>query len=304
MKFYKEYAVTIATTRSATGKTAPTGFLTPYEDNAAGHSRIATAERWASGNKAIRLPNVSKSGFRVASYVTRYRSDNKLSVIEDPRGFQVEISIKNLHDLIDNTTIINGVFQADLIWLRDKNVNHLAIADDDNHKKAVRISSEKLVAAAGDYIIASSYNYEEEYLYLGKKYVQCVGLEYDYLPAQPHTRWSYYKPTPQIDRDKPLSPLTVNDGKWHVYLSVGGNKLHTTYYMSRSPKKVIGFSDSTYAAPIIGPKDVVADSQHGPNNITGYEWINHVGIRISDTKFDKYDVLTFAEIVNAKKLLK
>lgn len=71
--------------------------------------------------KPIIVENVPRTGFKVASTVSRYSTSNKLWRIMDPLGFELEISTKNMEDLIMTGTINCGEFEGLLIWDFGKN---------------------------------------------------------------------------------------------------------------------------------------------------------------------------------------
>jgi hypothetical protein len=105
----------------------PLAFITPYEENAAGKKRIETVDRWADdlayemvNGKWTKNPNTLKptiidnvplAGFSIAKSVRRDSSWNGGNVvwrIEDPRGFEWEISSPNLAQILTQTGIAAG----------------------------------------------------------------------------------------------------------------------------------------------------------------------------------------------------
>lgn len=67
------------------------------------------------------IDNIPRTGFKVASTVSRYSTSNKLWRIMDPLGFELEISTKNMEDLIMTGTINRGEFDGLLVWDFGKN---------------------------------------------------------------------------------------------------------------------------------------------------------------------------------------
>ena len=108
------------------------GFITPYEDNAAGRKRQETVDRWAKerncdgryiDGKWVRdeqakkpehetriIPNDQLAGFKLAEEVRRtyWGGGNVVWRIEDPRGFEIEISSANLARIIEEVGILPG----------------------------------------------------------------------------------------------------------------------------------------------------------------------------------------------------
>jgi hypothetical protein len=82
----------------------PLGFITPWGNDAAALKRIATVDSWAKqghyGNKALpamTIDNVPMNGFRMTTDIrsSSYGGVDKWR-IEDPRGFELEITSHNL----------------------------------------------------------------------------------------------------------------------------------------------------------------------------------------------------------------
>lgn len=105
----------------------PLAFLTPYEDNAAGRKRMETVDNWVkevgysrvnghiirntNNLKSEVIDNVPLAGFSIAKSVRRDSSWNGGNVvwrIEDPRGYEWEISSPNLAQIITQTGIAAG----------------------------------------------------------------------------------------------------------------------------------------------------------------------------------------------------
>lgn len=110
------------------GEPLPLAFLTPYENNAAGRKRMETVDTWSANTGSTRQPdgtwkpnpkdfeskiihNEPLSGFAIAKSVRRSSSWNGGNVVwrvEDPRGFEWEISSANLAQIITQTGISAG----------------------------------------------------------------------------------------------------------------------------------------------------------------------------------------------------
>lgn len=162
---------------------APLAFLTPYEDNAAGKKRRDSVRQWLNGyywvpeqNKVEKntetriVDNKPKTGFKVVAFADRYSTSNKLARIFDPDGFELEISIANLIDLMLFTTIEYGEIKSELIWARDGANNWLLPTDTDMFRRALR-EGQTLEAEIGDRVIG---NHGNEYVYLGRGHIQNI----------------------------------------------------------------------------------------------------------------------------------
>lgn len=101
----------------------PLGFATPYAEDAAGEKRQATVRGWADkGSECHILPNTLAAGFKLSKSVRRHSgwgNGNVVWRIEDPRGFELEISSPNFASIIACTTIENGEIAGRCVWGRD-----------------------------------------------------------------------------------------------------------------------------------------------------------------------------------------
>ena len=195
MKIFEKNFVGITTKERRDDVTmGPLAFLVPYENNAAGRKREETVKRWLYGygfvsgltceedakeGHTMVIDNVPARGFQIVDFAERYSTSNKLARIYDPNGFELEISIDNLIDIITKTTIKNGVIDDKMIWARDGANNRLIFVDSDEYRNADMISKKtkktkkpKFKHSAGDIIIGSYWN--DAYLYLGQFHPQWI----------------------------------------------------------------------------------------------------------------------------------
>lgn len=167
---------------------APLAFLTPYEDNAAGKKRQESVNTWVSGSyywvgdkaekdetpKDIRIvPNIPRSGFKVVDVAGRWMTANKFARIYDPAGYELEISIDNLVDLMLYSVVDHGVIQEELIWARDGAHNRLIPVSSDLYKNALR-EGQSINPVVGDIVEGQ---HGRQYVYLGTGYAQLIGLK-------------------------------------------------------------------------------------------------------------------------------
>lgn len=113
----------------------PLGFMTPYDETAAGKKRQATVDSWAQGYgygrektfNSIVIDNAPMIGFKIGRAIrrsSRYSGTSTSVRIEDPRGFELEISIENLVMLMKNNIMEDCELQQECVWGREgaKNV--------------------------------------------------------------------------------------------------------------------------------------------------------------------------------------
>jgi hypothetical protein len=122
----------------------PLGFITPWGDDSAAKKRMATVDGWAkqSGNKSkiptMVIENVPMSGFKMTTDIrsSSYGGSDKWR-IEDPRGFELEITSHNLAQLLSVGMIDRGEISDTCVWARDGQVNVLLSTSTEEYKNAV-----------------------------------------------------------------------------------------------------------------------------------------------------------------------
>ena len=87
---------------------------TPYADV---KKRMETVNDWCrSSNKKEIVDNGFQTGFRIVGCVERHKTHNKWFRVEDPRGFELEISCDNLYRLMQSVTIKDGTIIDKCAW--------------------------------------------------------------------------------------------------------------------------------------------------------------------------------------------
>jgi len=216
---------------------APLAFLTPFEDNAAGATRRKTVRDWATQglhyqrkevneDNFVVVDNEPTAGFRIIDFAERYSTSNKLARVFDPNGYELEISMANLIEIILTAKIDNGLIQEECVWGREGAQNWLLVAGTDKEQAALR-EGQVLVASIGDRVMGAG---SQEYIYLGRGYVQniaAVGEEFlepynpeihNFYERQYGGRWSIPRPN---------KVATARNSKlMHVYLLLAESKRH------------------------------------------------------------------------------
>lgn len=62
------------------------------------------------------IKNDPMSGFKIVESVSRYSTSNKLWRIEDPRGFELEISTGNMEAILKEGCVLKNEIQGTLQW--------------------------------------------------------------------------------------------------------------------------------------------------------------------------------------------
>lgn len=125
----------------------PLAFMTPNGEDAASVKRIDTVNDWVAsngrwgGNKALPsrvIDNMPLSGFKLTADIrsSSYGGLDKWR-IEDPRGFELEITSGNLARLLSVGMIDRGEINDQCVWGRDGANNILISVNTDEYKAAV-----------------------------------------------------------------------------------------------------------------------------------------------------------------------
>lgn len=180
----------------------PLAFMTPWGDDEASKKRMITANNWASGKIKIEPKIVDNNpivGFKIMHSVDRHSRFNRNIVwrIEDPRGFELEISSGNMESIINECVIERGEIQEQCIWGRQKGINILLPINCDEYQQAVnntkRTSS---ILSIKDVKIGNSVILHDGRLvkYLGKFY----SVDMDYK----NNHYGFYDQTLKISKTK------------------------------------------------------------------------------------------------------
>lgn len=137
----------------------PLAFITPDGSDESALKRKKTVDDWVAKHGAIWDPktqtriktqtiptktidNVPMVGFRLTKAIKRgiYGSLDKWR-IEDPRGFELEISSMNLATLMGDTTIEKGEILEECVWARSHGNNVLVSKNSESYKQATNFTS-------------------------------------------------------------------------------------------------------------------------------------------------------------------
>lgn len=124
------------------GDRYPLGFPTPEGKDSPAKKRKQTVIDWSGKDgKFDVIDNVPVEGFRFVGDVKRsggwFSNGNVVWRVEDPRGFEFEITSPNLAMMIDLTTIKNGVIQGKCLYARDGAKNALIVENSSEYQAAL-----------------------------------------------------------------------------------------------------------------------------------------------------------------------
>lgn len=229
MKVHKKIYVGVRV-QSKNAEGVPKGFLTPYEDNAAGKKRMATVDTWTGtghdddptpwylrdatrqkakatlidGQKHVVFDNDPMFGFKISGWNSRSTSDNKVVNITDPRGFELEIYIPNLFELLKSTTVEKGLFKEKLVWARDTSSNYLVTADSEVYQKSLTDEPVEMKPLKPGYIVETSRGIQ--YQYLGKVFYEFQSTKFTETPAANRHAYPQTTYTPILSEPIKFSP--------------------------------------------------------------------------------------------------
>ena len=122
----------------------PLGFITPWGDDAAAVKRMATVDQWSKQGyrstalEPLVIDNVPMSGFKMTTDIrsSSYGGVDKWR-IEDPRGFELEITSGNLAELLSVGMIDRCEIMDECVWARSGQSNVLLSTATEAYKEAV-----------------------------------------------------------------------------------------------------------------------------------------------------------------------
>lgn len=120
----------------------PLGFITPWGDDAAARKRMSTVDQWRNKDiPAAVIDNVPMLGFRLAGDIRRgERGAQDKWRIEDPRGFELEITSENLSMLLMDSTLEKGEILDQCVWAREGGQNLLLTTASEEYTKATQMT--------------------------------------------------------------------------------------------------------------------------------------------------------------------
>lgn len=113
------------------GKYVALGFLT-YRNEKGKLWNQKSFDNWRDKDiPRIPLDNNPTTGMVVIGFATRMSTSNKFICIEDPRNFQVEITVENFINILKKVTIVNGIIQDKMVWGWNNKLHLYKVGEDD-----------------------------------------------------------------------------------------------------------------------------------------------------------------------------
>jgi hypothetical protein len=252
------------------GSKIPLGFITPWGDDKAAQKRMKTVDDWASAGKQGSLPtsiidNIPMLGFKMTSDIRRGQqgAQDKWR-IEDPRGFELEITSTNLAMILADSTIEKGEILDQCVWARDGGQNLLLTVVSEEYIEAVRMTQ----------IASSSASWKD--VKIGNTVVLQNGLEGQYLGKMHTIRKNHRSRDAEVQNS-----IEPSSSSYHVILKPTTDRswpqgvVRELHFIS-SPK-LSGISDTTEITAaeaeiianenIADPTCVIDSSGYGYRNV-------------------------------------
>lgn len=238
----------------------PLGFMTPWGEDEAAKKRIATVNNWARGYgnttpiEPVTLNNIPMTGFRISRAVRRsggWGSSNATFVrVEDPRGFELEISVQNLLMLMDNNITQDAEIIQECIWGRDGGNNILLAvnsqpyldATENTRRSASKVSAREVkpgfevTVENGDrgfyYGIVNAVLKKDGNLHLSEKRYHLMRIRNS---AGQLGNFSLYKSCPKFSYVHSTNAMTPAEVEQFVSSEATTVKIETAFHDWRSP---------------------------------------------------------------------
>jgi hypothetical protein len=270
--------------RNVTGS-MPTALITPYLTTKHGEKQRDNIDYWSKHNNGGRNPldpltveNKAMIGFRIsrAQRNSGWHIDTDAIRVEDPRGFEVPITLANMIMLTDNNLLENGEIMRECIWGRDGNTNVLlpvnsvpyqqAFTNTERQKTHVNVRTLQL----GDHVVLKN-GYSGRYLgklhalvetNAGGRYSHVDGITYGFKsdlekpihyiqvkqetdPGMP-TKYKYMgfasPNVSRVEKNEPMTTAEVNQLLYDEFCQVmahAGGK-HTAFMLFTEQPKITG----------------------------------------------------------------
>jgi hypothetical protein len=162
----------------------PLGFATQITNDSGYTKRKETVDHWSRGYnfgtneyEGTIIENVPVEGFQFDKIASRYSTDNKMVRLNDPRGFQLEITTYNLMDLLLHASVKNGMLEGKYIWGRQKGTNFLTREDHPSYLEHLSPKIERTKLQAGDVIRLN----DIEYVFVASAYIYQFDMKQEWI---------------------------------------------------------------------------------------------------------------------------
>lgn len=290
IKIPEKYYVGI---RATSGSDIPLGFATPFGTDAAFQKRKATVDNWTGkkdkGARFETYDNVLLEGYRISQEVRRYgwNGGNVVWRIEDPRGFELEISSANFASIVDCCVIDKGVIISKCIWGREGSANILLPENSGPHKEAMNFTKlAKQSVSKADLEIGQFVRMKDDVIAVYCGAYHGFGLDFDYetiyggWDANYNRKMSYeYGFTPRM---LPKRHVFLEQAKARDYQANGKIPGEGSFFSYSDTKNIAEFMDEKM---VIDPKWVKTTAL----SPSGYQIFPKTASAVADKAFKKVE---------------
>jgi hypothetical protein len=134
------------------GEDFPLAFITPWGKSKGALKRMSSVDDWCHncpkaqqilGNAC--LINEPKRGFKLAENIRSTDFGGDKWRLHDPRGFDLEITSRNLAQLLKSSTFENNQIMDQCIWARKGPVNFLLNTNSPEYQQAINEQMESIL---------------------------------------------------------------------------------------------------------------------------------------------------------------
>lgn len=214
----KRYSKLLVGVRKSDGK----GFVQPDDPAPGVKQRLESVTNWLGNNGAVQraVDNVPMTGFKISGSAKRYSTSNKFVELQDPRGWEIEISIENFVYLAATVDIVKGVITTPLVYTRGGGSgNWLAVPDDECITGDLNVREKVIKLSKNSIQIGNAYELKDSTVLVFAGVFDELWWSYSYP-------YSHYGPCP-VKVKKQEGPLYVyldKCGREYIYKQPAGVK--------------------------------------------------------------------------------
>lgn len=171
----------------------PFCYITESGTDSYAKKRMKRVDDWMrhSDMETVTLDNTPISGFRFNESTYEYASHN-VCRIEDPRGFETEITMKNMARILLTSMVVDGEIMSKCVWAKDGAVDVLVSTSSPEYQQALT-NTERFNSKVNMRTVKPGFKIERRDGYLGTFYGSMWGLEYSavtqYDEDDSNARW-------------------------------------------------------------------------------------------------------------------
>lgn len=275
MKYFEEYYVGFSKERyNNTEDQRILGFATPKDRTKAYEKRKNTVDSWSDNDIESKvIENTPQYGFKLLESFKRYKG-NKGYRLFDPRGFELEISVENMLDVILSCTIAKGLITDKMVWMRNGAQNWLVSEDNSAYKERNNLVKKTSALNIGTFYVHPAVD-TIYYKYLGKVHYNMIHKDSVNNYDRPPSRYGYNYHARKVLSSDISFEIIRPDHKVHLYQEyhlTDGELSSATLHIRKSP--IINLIESPSTPDIVKDYQTVLyndlktyDKSHSRNSV-------------------------------------